>query len=77
MTANYPRRLTRYYAAQVLWLVDYGTPADLVAFPPFVQTWVREIRACMVVPIPALRHTGSPETPDLLATLLGERMPLL
>lgn len=77
MTAKYPKRLTRYYAAQVLWLIDYGTPSDLVAFPPFVQAWVRELRACMVLPAPALRRMNAPVTSDLLATLLGERIPLI
>lgn len=77
MLPDYPKRLIRYYAAHLLWLVEYGTPADLAAFPPSVQAWVREVRAVVPVATPSFRRMSAPATCDLLATLIQERNPLL
>jgi hypothetical protein len=81
MTADYPRRLTRYYVAQLLWLVEYGTPTDLASFPPSIRAWVREVRACCTaVPTNSCGHTTAPIAPmscDLLAILIRERNPLI
>ena len=77
MLPDYPKRLTRYYLAQLLWLINYGTPSDLAMVPPSVQAWVREVRAVVPVATPSFRRMSAPATCDLLATLIQERNPLL
>jgi hypothetical protein len=72
MMSHDPRRFSRAYLSRLLWLVDYGTPGDLAAFPPSIRTWVREMRACLLV-----RYASTPLTGDLLAFLRRERNPLL
>lgn len=77
MFPDYPKRLTRYYVAHLLWLVEYGTPSDLAMVPPSVRAWVREVRTRLPVASPTFRFTTTPVTGDLLILLRRERSPLI
>jgi hypothetical protein len=72
MMSHDPKQVSRAYLSHLLWLVDYGTPGDLAAFPPSIRSWVREMRTYLSV-----RYASTPLTGDLLALLRRERNPLI